>query len=334
MRDYYLEEVLPFLKHIDKERREQFLAYFRNAPLWIFENVSIEKIEKGKTFIREGEPVEAVYFIGDGIIKATDYRIYGISFDFMLFTNVYAYGGMEIIMDMGKYRTSLQTVTDCIVLKIPKAKFNQWMKTDIQSLRYEAKLMGEYLLEQARNVRAFLFLQGQDRLAMLLINRYEKYAEQGVLRIRNDRQELSDFTGLSVKTITRSVKKLREEGLISKEGSNIVIGKEQYASLKENLMEVINSTALSDTEKQEAVDKMVSLTDIAQRESDAEMLLEAKGFTDVVVSITEDAADVVLNMGDVTDAKRAQIEDIVKRKTKVSAENIVITPITTGEKGK
>lgn len=110
------------------------------------------------------------------------------------------------------------------------------------------------------------------------------------------------------------------------------LNREQVRSQnKADLMEVINSTALSDTEKQDAVDKMVTLTDIAQRESDAEMLLEAKGFTDVVVSITEDAADVVLNMGDVTDAKRAQIEDIVKRKTKVSAENIVITPITTQE---
>ena len=29
---------------------------------------------------------------------------------------------------------------------------------------------------------------------------------------------------------------------------------------------------------------------------------------------------VVLNMGDVTDAKRAQVEDIVKRKTGISAE--------------
>ncbi len=110
------------------------------------------------------------------------------------------------------------------------------------------------------------------------------------------------------------------------------LNREQVRSQnKEDLMEVINSTALSDKEKQAAVDKMVSQTDIAQRESDAEMLLEAKGFTDVVVSITDDAADVVLNMGDVTDAKRAQIEDIVKRKTKVSAENIVITPITTTE---
>ena len=57
------------------------------------------------------------------------------------------------------------------------------------------------------------------------------------------------------------------------------------------------------------------------------MLLEAKGFTDVVVSITDGNADVVLNMGEVTDAKRAQVEDIVKRKTNVQAENIIITPI-------
>lgn len=112
------------------------------------------------------------------------------------------------------------------------------------------------------------------------------------------------------------------------------LNREQVRSQnKEDLMEVINSTALSDKEKQAAVDKMVALTDIAQRESDAEMLLEAKGFTDVVVNVTEDSADVVLNMGDVTDAKRAQIEDIVKRKTKIAAENIVITPITSKEEG-
>lgn len=113
------------------------------------------------------------------------------------------------------------------------------------------------------------------------------------------------------------------------------LNREQVRSQnKEDLMKVINSTALSDTEKQAAVDKMVTLTDIAQRESDAEMLLEAKGFTDVVVNITDNAADVVLNMGDVTDAKRAQIEDIVKRKGKVAAENIVITPITTKKANK
>lgn len=98
---------------------------------------------------------------------------------------------------------------------------------------------------------------------------------------------------------------------------------------KESLQAIIDSETLSDAQKKDAVDKMVALTDIAEKEAAAEMLLEAKGFTDVVVSISSDGgADVVLDMGDVTDAKRAQIEDIVSRKADIAAEKIVITPIT------
>lgn len=97
---------------------------------------------------------------------------------------------------------------------------------------------------------------------------------------------------------------------------------------KERLLAIIDSESLSEAQKQDAVDKMVALTDIAEKEAAAEMLLEAKGFTDVVVSISSDGgADVVLDMGEVTDAKRAQVEDIVARKTEVAPENIVITPI-------
>lgn len=106
------------------------------------------------------------------------------------------------------------------------------------------------------------------------------------------------------------------------------LNREQIRSQnKETLMDVINNENITDTQKQAAVDQMIAMTDVAEREAAAEMLLEAKGFTDVVVSVTDDSADVVLNMGEVTDAKRAQVEDIVKRKTNVSAENIIITPI-------
>ena len=101
---------------------------------------------------------------------------------------------------------------------------------------------------------------------------------------------------------------------------------------KERLLAVIDSESLSEAQKQDAVDKMVALTDIAEKEAAAEMLLEAKGFTDVVVSMSSDGgADVVLDMGEVTDAKRAQVEDIVARKTEVAPENIVITPIAQAE---
>lgn len=101
---------------------------------------------------------------------------------------------------------------------------------------------------------------------------------------------------------------------------------------KESLQAIIDSETLSEAQKQDAIDKIVALTDIAEKEAAAEMLLEAKGFTNAVVSISsEGGADVVLDMGDVTDAKRAQIEDIVSRKTGVAAEKIVITPISAGK---
>lgn len=96
---------------------------------------------------------------------------------------------------------------------------------------------------------------------------------------------------------------------------------------KETLLEIISSEGLTDAQKQEAVDTMVQMTAIAEKEAAAEILLEAKGFKDVVVSINGDAVDVVVNAVELDDVMRAQIEDIVKRKTEVPAENIIISTV-------
>ena len=100
---------------------------------------------------------------------------------------------------------------------------------------------------------------------------------------------------------------------------------------KEILMELINSTNITDEQKQGAIDEMVEMTDIAEEELAAETLLSAQGFNDVVVSINESSADVVVSNTQVSDAERAQIEDIVKRKTGIEAANITITPVTAAE---
>ena len=92
-------------------------------------------------------------------------------------------------------------------------------------------------------------------------------------------------------------------------------------------MEIIESAGLTDEQKQQAVDSMVAMTEIAEKESAAEILLVAKGFTDVVVSINGDAVDVVVNATELTEAQRAQIEDIVTRKTNIAPENIVISTV-------
>ncbi len=110
--------------------------------------------------------------------------------------------------------------------------------------------------------------------------------------------------------------------------AEVKLNREQVRSKnKETLLEIINNQNITEEQKQNAIDEMVAMTDIAEKEADAEMMLEAKGFTNVVVNISEENCDVVLDMGEVTDAKRAQVEDIVKRKTGIAPEKIVITAI-------
>lgn len=90
-------------------------------------------------------------------------------------------------------------------------------------------------------------------------------------------------------------------------------------------MEIIQNADLTEEAKKDAVSSMITLTETAQKESDAQMLLEAKGFTQTVVSISGDSADVMVGAADLTEAQTAQIIDIVQRKTNISAENIIIT---------
>ncbi|MDE5909077.1 MAG: SpoIIIAH-like family protein [Lachnospiraceae bacterium] len=100
------------------------------------------------------------------------------------------------------------------------------------------------------------------------------------------------------------------------------------AKNKETLLEIINNVNISEEQKQEAVDNMIAITDVAEKETAAEILLESKGFDDVVVSITDSTVDVVVNAAELTEAQRAQIEDIVIRKTGVSADSIIISTLT------
>lgn len=109
--------------------------------------------------------------------------------------------------------------------------------------------------------------------------------------------------------------------------SQAKLNREQVrARNKETLLEVINNENITEEQKQAAVANMTSMADLAEREAAAELLLDAKGYTDFVVSITDGTVDVVVNLAELTEAQRAQIEDIVRRKTDVAGENIIITP--------
>ena len=104
------------------------------------------------------------------------------------------------------------------------------------------------------------------------------------------------------------------------------LNREQVRSRNEaSLLEIINNTEISEDMKADAIASMNQLTDRAEKELDAEILLDAKGFKDSVVSINDDSVDVIVGAVEITDEQKAQIEDIVTRKTERNVSDIVIT---------
>ncbi len=188
--------------------------------------------------------------------------------------------------------------------------------TEIESLDSEVEVVMEDYLEEDMQVAdgSEALNQVADASAIDQVTDVEASANQ----VAEATPDSGEIPGEAVFTSTNGVTILSDAKLL----------KEQTrAKNKETLLEIINSAGLTDEQKQDAVNSMVEMTEYAEKEAAAEILLEAKGFSDVVVSINGDAVDVVVNATQLDDAQRAQIEDIVKRKTDIAAENIVISTV-------
>lgn len=101
---------------------------------------------------------------------------------------------------------------------------------------------------------------------------------------------------------------------------------------KTNYTDIINNANLSADVRDKAANMLLKLTANAEQEDATESLLEAKGFADALVTISEEGkVDVVINAPKISEQETAQIEDIVKRETGAESKNIVIAPVVIEE---
>lgn len=231
--------ILNLTKSIPQREKDYVNNLFRDAPLWLFDCIKIQKYGEDEIFIRENMPADKVFIMISGGVAAVDHRMFGIEYDYERFKPIMIFGSMEILLDIKNYKTTLKTTKECTFLVMKKSKFKEWIEKDINALLMETKAMGLYLLEQGRRERAFLFLGGIDRLVMVFIKSYENDSCNQDYVITSTRQELSDRSGLSVKTINRSVKKLEDEGYISRNGNKIIISNAQYKRMRDYINKII-----------------------------------------------------------------------------------------------
>ena len=209
-----LQVLMAQLGFMSAENREYLRRMFSRAPEGFLEHLSLKKIEQGTLFIHENAPVGKVFFLLNGRVRGMEHRVLGVKYQYTQFEPVEIFGSMEILLGFDRYMATLETGTDCWFLITGREDYRRWISQDIDALLMETRSMGRYLLEQGRKERLLLFLQGRDRLFFLFCQEYQITGSEEKCTIRWTRQELSDCSGLSTRTVNRLVKTMQEDGYI------------------------------------------------------------------------------------------------------------------------
>lgn len=107
---------------------------------------------------------------------------------------------------------------------------------------------------------------------------------------------------------------------------NIKLNREQTRSkTKEYYLDIMNSDGMDEAAVQSATDAYIKMTEDMELETEAETMLLAKGFSDVMVTINDDSVDVVIGQDNLSDEEKAQIEDVVVRKTGCTIDMLTIS---------
>ncbi len=164
-----------------------------------------------------------------------------------------------------------------------------------------------------------------------------------------DRQELGDISDEDLLAAAKDVKDTGELDVKQKSvpgeavlasttlDGNFFISKklereQDRARSKADLQALIESNSISEDAKQPIIERMIELTRIAEIENNTEIMLEAKGFADAMVTMNADGdVNVVINAPSLSDQQLAIIEEIVMKETNAPIEKITINPVVVAE---
>ena len=236
----FSEEIERVLTRLPQEEEQKFRTYFENAPAEVLSMLSLEKRYADRYLVEEHDPVDRIYILLEGQVKAVDFRVKGSSYEYARFDGVSFLGSVECVFGEDFYMTNVITVTPCTLVSLPRGVFENWMFSDIEVLRRETRNMRHTLLENSRENRMLLLLSGMERLIYLLVKKCRSRGDLREYILAVNRQELAEQCGTSVKTVNRSMKRLEDSGFLTREGHKVKVTQRQYAAMQEYLGLILN----------------------------------------------------------------------------------------------
>lgn len=199
-----------------------------------FDRCACEFIRSKQTLFHSQSPIGDVLYIVSGELWA--FNEYPNSKN-CLTEHIYAgsfVGEMELLGMCPRYVSTVTTITNCMLVRIPHEIYMNWFETCPAFARQAAVRCARMLCYSASKVGINRVLNAFEAVCLLLSDLYRmRVGTSQHVTIRETRQELAEKSNVSIRSVNRAVAQLCNEGIITLKKGKIVIDADGNAALWE-----------------------------------------------------------------------------------------------------
>lgn len=195
--------------------------------------------EPNAVIIFRGDFPTNVYFLKKGV--ATGLRDYEDGSDYNYFQIDQTNGNiglLEVMARKEQYVATITCLTEVTVIKVDSALIYQLIMSSPSLLRRSSVLLAQDLYSRSGNDGLFYKYNGIDRLRYYFIKYYENNKEAqgtGIFQIDRHYKDIANQIGVSIRTVGRGIKKLKELDEINRYNRKITISKEQITKMQQRI---------------------------------------------------------------------------------------------------
>ncbi|MUT67421.1 Crp/Fnr family transcriptional regulator [Paenibacillus sp. NEAU-GSW1] len=189
----------------------------------LFEEFGTSRDMKKNSFIFRGEEEsQEIYFVQDGLVKISQFAQEGQSITLFLRHKGEVFGAAEVLTGQKRQRYA-RCIMDSRILSIPASQFTGLLKRHPDALYALTVTNARRLLQTQRYVEMLISRPVAWRLAQLLMQLGVRAGKETVVTLPLSHEEISYVIGCSRQTVTETLGRWRDEGIIRYEKKMVVI---------------------------------------------------------------------------------------------------------------
>lgn len=188
--------------------------------------------------VLRGDFIRYVYFIKSGSAMGTRNYADGNEYNYFLIDNQNGnIGLLELFAREPEYIASILCTTEVTAIRMDAEIIYDYVMQNQEMLHRCITLIAQDLYQRSANDGRFYYLDGINRVRHYLVDYYHEHFKdcKKKVTVYAEYRDIATSVGVSVRTVGRSIRQLKEKGEIQSAGKKVIIDADNYSLLLSSL---------------------------------------------------------------------------------------------------